>query len=123
MTLPVASAWVLMLAVFGQPIGAAWCALECQHRDAEHQQSESHCPPPGKEDEPASSRITGENVAFCNHDVGVIATTSHRQQVFGVAATSVATVPVPAIAPLPTTRVVHHQGPPGLSAAPLPLRL
>ena len=123
MTLPVVSAWVLLLAVFGQPIGAAWCALECQHKDAKHQQSESHCPPPGKEDETTASRITGENVAFCNHDVGVLATPSHRQHVLGIATTSATTVPEPAIAPLCTKRVVHQQGPPGLSAAPLPLRL
>lgn len=119
----VAAAWIVVLAVLGQPIGAAWCALACQRAEETSQTPTEHCRPASPPDAASSAHTMGA-VSFCNHEVGVLAT-AERQQVLRAAPALMVT---PTIPHLELDRSYAHaasrlQGTLGQRGVPLPLRM
>ena len=113
---------VVALSLLGQPVAAVLCGVRCQGLDA-RVPPDDHCGPHSTRDQ--TSSVVAGAVTFCNHDVAIAGTTTERLQILRPAQ---AVVPLTQLAlpPLPYWRERHsrdHEGSPGSSAAPLPLRI
>jgi hypothetical protein len=120
---PVVTASLVALSLLGQPVGAAWCAVQCHSADAARIPAEDHCRSAVTRD--AASNVLTSGVAFCDHGAMVLTTTLERAQLVrpAQAASAPVTRSVQPQVGVHLRRVIHNQGPPGVLAAPLPLRI
>lgn len=120
----VTTATLVALSLLGQPIAATLCALECHSEDVARTSAEhNHCTDDGTRH--AGPAMLTSGVAFCNHAVAIATTTLERESLVRPAPAAFA-LPIALLGPQAGVRVawvIHNQGPPGPSTAPLPLRL
>lgn len=126
MKLPIATASLVALSLLGQPMAAALCAVECHRGDAARARVPSehnHCASEGTRN--AASTALTSGVAFCNHAVATAATAVEREQLVRPAQVE-SSLLIASGQPRASVHVgggIHTQGPPGILAAPLPLRI